>query len=309
MSHDALHKLRCKAMNCLWGIDILHDDSAYAEQAAQAAFDEVNRLENELSRYRPASDIARINAAGPGETLTIGADCHDCLRIAARVWQSTAGAFDVTYHSRSPNVAAEADVDSTRQGRMNALDISERERRVTVLEAGVHVDLGAIGKGYALDRVLAVLTEWSIENCIVNSGQSTVLSRGCSPDGTPWRVDVRHPLQPETPLCSLDLAGWALGGSGNALYRPHVRDPRDGGAARGALAAWALAPTAALADALSTAFLVMPPVAVADFCRANADACAAILAVDPAAPSQLTFLGTERFDPKPLAAGYDPQTR
>lgn len=303
MSEMKLHKLRCEAMRCLWGIDILHEDDRYAEQAAQAAFDEVNRLENELSRFRPASDIARMNSAAPGETVALGADSHDCLRLAERVSALTGGAFDISYHSRPGAEYAPPDDDSTRRGRMSALAIAATERTVSIREPGVHVDLGAIGKGYALDRVMATLADWSIENCIANSGQSTVAARGLGPDGQPWRVDVRHPLQPESALWSLELAGWAMGGSGNALYRPHVRDPRDGGPARGALAAWALAPTAALADALSTAFLVLTPDEVAAFCRANAGACSAILAVDPGAPTKLEFFGTERFAPIPGSAG------
>lgn len=306
MSAPALHRFGYEAMRCTWGLDILHAEAGYAAQAAQAAFDEVDRLEAELSRFRPTSDVARVNAARVGETVPIGADCHDCLRLAQRVWRATGGAFDVTYNSRvgasaplrvpsadpSPAPQQPAAADAATGGHMSALRIADDARAVTILSHGVHVDLGAIGKGYALDRVLAVLDEWSIAHARAHCGQSTVAARGRAPGGAPWTAAVRHPQRPDVALREIHLQGRALSGSGNALYRPHVRDPRTGDPASGALAAWALTPSASLADALSTAFLVMAPAEVEAFCAAQPGV-GALLAISAADPTALREFGLE----------------
>ncbi len=216
----ALHRFTHDAMACRWGIWIVGEDRDYAGQAADAAFQEVDRLEAELSRFVQHSDIARINALEPGQSLRIGVDAFECLQLAAEVHAQTHGAFDVTYRAD-------------------------------------FVDLGGIGKGYAIDRAVSILRDWGVESALVHSGQSTLFAVGAPPDSDAWTVSIRDPNDHASTLGTVRLRDRALSGSGALLHGRHIIDPRTGAVPEAAAGAWSVAPSAALADALSTAFMVL----------------------------------------------------
>lgn len=249
MQRRKAHRFEHGAMACTFGVYICGDDATYAEQAAAAAFEEVDRLEQELSRFVEHSDIARINAARTGEAVLIGMDALECLELAARVRAETNAAFDVT-------LGAGADF----------VELDRAQRTVTKRAANVTVDLGAVGKGYAVDAVVAVLDEWSIEAALIHAGQSTVFAMG-----TPWPLAIRDPECHQEILGYIELCDRAAAGSGRLVHGDHIIDPRSGVPATGMSGAWATAPTAAMADALSTAFMVMTPEEVAEFHRRRTD--------------------------------------
>jgi thiamine biosynthesis lipoprotein len=150
------------------------------------------------------------------------------------------------------------------------------QHSVGVQRAGVVLDLGGLAKGYAVDRAVALLREWSISAALVHAGQSTAYALGKSPEGEDWLVDLRCPDRPTETLGRLPLCDAALSGSGQQLHGPHIVDPRTGQPA-GALAAWAVAPTGALADGLSTAFMLMSPEELEGFCGRRPDVSAILL--------------------------------
>lgn len=270
---------RHEAMACVWEAFIAGQEARYARQAAQAAFAEVDRLDQELSRFIPHSDIARINALAPGQSVRIGIDALECLELAATIHGETLGAFDVTVGALLKRGGA-GQAASPAVG-LHLLEIQRAIHSVTVHAAGLIVDLGGIGKGYALDRAVAVFREWGIGAALIHSGQSTVYALGGPPGQPGWTVSLRNPADHSTSLGQLCLRDNALSGSGMQLHGPHIIDPRTGGPAAGALAAWALAPTAAVADALSTAFMVLTPAEVEDYCRRHPDV-SALLSVGTA---------------------------
>lgn len=237
-SHDA--------MACTFEVRAIEEDAEYARQAADAAFAELDRLEQELSRFVPTSDIARINSLRSGQHVHVGADTIACLRLAARVFADTGGAFDVAFASRQALPPG-----------IKPLELDPRERTITVRADGVQIDLGGIGKGYALDRMLEILRDWRIRATLVHCGQSTVAVLGRPQETADWLLGIRNPLKPDQVLGRVRLRDAALSGSGRALHGDHIIDPHSGQAALDKLGAWALAPSAALADALSTAFMVM----------------------------------------------------
>jgi len=246
-------------MACTFEVLAIEKDAEYARQAADAAFAEVDRLEQELSRFVPTSDVARINTLRCGQRVRVGVDTIECLRLAARVFEDTNGAFDVAFASRHalpPEVTP--------------LELDPHERTITVRADGVQIDLGGIGKGFALDRMLEILRDWHIRAALAHCGQSTVAALG-RPDATAdWSLDIRNPLKPAQTLGRVRLRDAALSGSGRALHGDHIIDPRRGRAVRDKLGAWALAPSAVLADALSTAFMVMADDEVAACCQQQA---------------------------------------
>lgn len=260
-----LRRFSRKAMACVFEVLLVEPDETYAEQAAHAALAEADRLECELSRYIETSDIANINALKPGKSVRVGVDTIECLKLSATVYEETNAAFDVTFGSES------------RADRRNApLIFDPVSRLVGVSAAGVRVDLGGIGKGYAVDCIATILREWSIESAMVHSGQSTVLAIGHPSDADCWSVAVRDPENQADSLGDALLRNTALAGSGRRIQGDHILDPRTGQPVTDKLGAWAIAPSAALADALSTAFMVMSVQEIEAYCREHGDVSARI---------------------------------
>ncbi len=279
-----LRRFSHDAMACTFEVLLAEENAKYAGQAARAAFAEVDRLEGELSRFIATSDVARINALRPGEKTRVGIEVIECLQLAAQVYDDTYGAFDITFGSRR----------GANRGLTSPLMLDAKSRRVGVRNGGVVVDLGGVGKGYAVDRMVTILREWSIDAGLVHCGQSTVFAMGPPAGSDGWPIAIRDPLpsrtvpgpvssdwcgkpHPTTGLGAVRISDAALSGSGRKLHGEHIIDPRRGRPAANKLGAWALAPSAALADALSTAFMVMTPEEVAAYCRKHAAVSALLL--------------------------------
>lgn len=256
-----------EAMATTFGIFIAGQDAAYARQAAAAAFRELDRLEGELSRYVESSDIARANRLAPGETVVIGEDTLHCLLAAAEVSAATGRAFDPAYAS-VPAAGAAPDAP------LYSLDPAAHT--LTSHAARLHLDLGAVGKGYALDRLAATLREWDVESALLQSGGSTALALAAPPDEPGWSVGLGEDRSYRT----FPLASAALSGSGIAVKGAHLIDPRTGQPAARARRVWALAPNAAVSDALSTAFFILEAREITAFCLAHPEIGAAFLNPD-----------------------------
>lgn len=262
------------AMRAEWNFLLATDDPDEAEAAAHAAFREIDELEAELSRFRPDSDLCRIARLQPGEEISVGLAAWDCLTLAQEVAQATGGAFDCAigplyelWHGRpaaDPPREEEIAAARARSG-SHLFELHEEGRRVRALTAGLKLDLGALGKGYALDLCADLLREhWGMENALlITGGGSTILATGKAPNGGPWFVNAGPEGTPATPL-----ENRAVSASGFIYQGAHIIDPRTGyPVSTEKIRAWAFAQSAALSDALSTAFLVMTGEEIEAFIR------------------------------------------
>jgi FAD:protein FMN transferase len=268
------------AMATVFEVLIPGEEEAYAGQAARAAFKEVERIERLFSRFDPASDVGRVNRLAPGGSLAVGVETYECLILAQEVGRAVGGAFDVNVRAliKYGRGAGPAPFELLHGPGGFAVRRPEPDGGTPV---PLDLDLGGIGKGYALDRAVEVLAEWSIENALIHGGTSTAASLGDAPGrkgpGMGWPVGVGGGWPcPETPTV-FPLRGRALSGSGTEVKGGHILDPRTGAPAAGHLAAWASHPSATVADALSTAFMVMATPEVEAYCRDHPDVWALVV--------------------------------
>ncbi len=245
---------RHEAMATFWEIAIAGQPRDYARQAAAAAFRELDRIEGELSRFVESSYIARANRLARNQSLTLSPDALECLLIAADLTVATGRAFDPAYASERPP-GLPPDLPPYALDPDNHLLIS--------LATRLDLDLGAVGKGYALDFMARVLREWSIPSACLNAGGSSILALGTQDaESSGWPVGIGE----EASYRVVTLRDASLSGSGVAEQGAHLIDPHTGRPAVRTARTWALAPTAAQADGLSTAFFLMSESAVAELC-------------------------------------------
>jgi uncharacterized protein (TIGR03663 family) len=271
-SHDA--------MATTFEIMVAHEDVRYARKATLAAFDLLDKLEQELSRYIENSDISRINNLAANQPLTVGLETFECLQRSARMSAETNGAFDITIGAlwacrlnddKTLRTASPAELNLARQRTgMHLLKLNEAEHTVQVLTQGVKIDLGGIGKGYALDKMADLLRQWGIETALIHSGFSTARALGAPAGIKGWPLTMSNPADLEQTLALIHLDNEGVSGSGLQKGR-HIIDPRSGEPVQDKLSAWARAADATTADALSTAFMVMTPAQVERYCSQHPD--------------------------------------
>lgn len=265
-------------------------DAPYAAQAAQEVFAEIDRLEEALSRFIENSDISRINRRSAQEAVRVGPDAFACLTECRQLYQDTGGVFDISagrllacwrsagdaLHQPDPAELAAARA-ATGMAHLFLDDKSFTARS----DIALALDLGGYGKGYALDRAAETLREWDIECFLLHGGRSTVLA-GSAPAGLDgWPVTLSHPRNPPQQLARLALREMSLSGSG-LQKGAHIIDPRSGHPVTEPLAAWSLAPSGAVSDALSTAWMIMAPEAIARYCQQHPATGALLLPDRPA---------------------------
>jgi thiamine biosynthesis lipoprotein len=294
-----------EAMATTYEIMVVHEDERYARQAATAAFNEVDRLEGELSRFREDSDITRINNLPAHQPLQVGIDVFECLRLSVRMYGETNGAFDVTIGSLlkcwrnddgSPRTPSRRELDVARlHTSANLLELDEREHTVRLSVSPTQIDLGGVGKGYAVDRVAELLREWSIDTALISGGYSSVLAMD-APAGTKgWPLTLSDPADRKRILARPYLRHRALSGSG-VQKGGHIISPRTGRPVEGRRAAWSSAPGAGTADALSTAFMIMDPDEIERYCSLHPDALAMVILQDEGQEQKETILQFGRWD-------------
>lgn len=244
-----------EAMNTVYEVYAVHGDRTYAAQAAQAAFDLVDRLERELSRFLPNSDITRINHLAAGERTRVAPSTLECLALARHMFEVTGGAFDVSIGTG-----------------LTSLELDADDSAVHAAACGVRIDLGGIGKGYAVDLMAELLEEWGLSASLVHGGFSSMVALEPPPGRDGWPLTLSDPADPARVLERLTVRQAALGASG-IRKRDHIVDPRTGEPVRGRRAAWVTVDrrpgtaAAAVADALTTASMLLDFGEIEQLCR------------------------------------------
>jgi thiamine biosynthesis lipoprotein len=242
------------------------------------ALDLIDELESQLSVYRDDSEVSRLNATAHPGPVEVDAGLFGLLERAVALYHQTGGAYDITAGAlseawgfvkgpkRVPDSATLWDA-RARTG-SHHLRLDPERRTVAFDREGIRINLGSIGKGYAIDRAVDVIRAyWWPTSSLVHGGRSSLFALGSPPGriGGRWEIALRNPFRPESPLGVFTMRNRALGTSGSAFQQflvdgrkiSHIIDPRTGEPAPGPASVTVLAPAAAEADALSTAFYLL----------------------------------------------------
>jgi len=276
-----IHVFKHHAMATHFEVRIAGEDKTYAEQAAQAAFAVTDELESKLSRFRVNSEIAHLAHLGAGESMRVSAPVFACLQLAKKMETATHGAFSIlatatvkerqsSPPSPSPCGVKEDEKPGLLTRLLSSFGGGEGEKSKPQVdfitarwsldnfsvrcESGkLAFDLGAIGKGFALDRMAEVLREWSCPAFLLVAGGSSILAGDAPQNSAGWSCGLGDDGSPQR----FNLKNISLSGSGLAVKGAHIFDPRTGDIAKRKNRAWALTDSAAESDALSTACMVL----------------------------------------------------
>ena len=241
-----LHRFTFHAMAAENELQVHAEEPSHADLAARAAIGEVKRIESKYSRYLPESLVSRINAAAGGEPVGIDEETRRLLVFADACYRQSDGAFDATsgvlrraWRFDVPQVPLAEELGPLLE-LIGWNRVALTATSVRLPEAGMELDFGGFGKEYAVDRAAMHLMDAGVSSGMVNlAGDLAVL--GPQPDGSPWRIGIRHPRKPQALVATVPVFSGAIATSGDyeryieadGVRHCHVLDPRSGQSARG----------------------------------------------------------------------------
>jgi thiamine biosynthesis lipoprotein len=214
-----------------------------------------------MSHFRPDSDLTMLNRRAGGESVAVDASLHEVIRASVAVSRRSGGRFDVTIApllrvwKRAAANATRPSADEIAEARRcvgyEKIEIEDRNR-VRLRARCVEIDLGGIGKGYAVDRAFAILSAAGIRHAMINAGGSSMMAAGAPPNRNGWPVVLGRSI--------LLLSGNSLSTSQQDPAAPtgDIVDPLRGAPVESRMAVGVIAPSATVADALSTTLVMLP---------------------------------------------------
>jgi thiamine biosynthesis lipoprotein len=247
--------------------------------AAEDALDLIDELEDQMTVFRDHSEVVRLNATAATEFVEVEPRLFELFARCAVWTRETGGAFDIAtgaltkawgFYRRDGAVPPAAElIAAMRATGFRHVVLDEARHAIKFRVAGLELNLGAVGKGYALDRAAALLqTQWGVRSALLHGGGSSAYAIGRPPgDAFGWPIRLKHPSNLDESLGVIRLRDAGLGTSAatfqffeyNGRKLGHLLDPRTGWPAFGTASASVTAPSAAEADAMSTAAFVLGP--------------------------------------------------
>ncbi len=256
-------------------ITVAHSTEEQARAAIREAMREFQRIDDLMSSYKPESVVSRVNQARASVKVPVGKEIYGILQDAVAMSSASGGAFDVTIWPVSQlwgfEQGGRIPMANILQDKLDLvgyqrIEFDRKTSSVGFSVDGMGIDLGAIAKGWAVDRAMDKLVANGIRNAIIDAGGDLRII-GARPGKKSWRIGVQHPRKPGALLVTFDLKDTAIVTSGDyerffiadGVRYHHILDPATGQPARGCQSVTVLAPTAAEADACATAAFVLGP--------------------------------------------------
>lgn len=286
-----------------------------ASATTAVVFDLIDELEAQLTVYRETSEVARLNRRAAIQPVQVEARLFELLQLASRIHQEAGGAYDISTGAlikawgffkgprRVPDEATR--LAALARSGMQHVRLDPETRTVSFDRPGIELNLGSIGKGYALDRAAELLRQrGDLQAALLHGGHSSVYAIGTQPgDPGGWTIGIDDPRDPKRRMALVRLRDRALGTSAKTVQYlehhgrrlGHILDPRSGWSAEGMASVTVLAPTAAEADALATAFFVLGVAAARSYCEKRPDIGMVLLPEGSAAPPTVLGLGPNDY--------------
>jgi FAD:protein FMN transferase len=252
-------------------VQVWADTPVKGNDAIDAVMTELRRIDDLMSHYKPESQLSQINAHGNERAVVVDQELYDLIKLSTHYSQITEGAFDITYASvgylydyRQHIRPNEAQIKQALPAvNWRNLIFDEEHHSIRFGHPGMRIDLGGIGKGYAVDRGIDILKARGITHAVVTAGgDSRILGDHM---GRPWLVAIRHPDNPQKVVTRIPLSDSAMSTSGDyeryfdedGVRYHHIIDPHTGHPASKVRSATIIAPTATQTDGMSkTAFVL-----------------------------------------------------
>lgn len=263
------------AMGTSFGLVLYGRDSNRMRSAADQAFEEVRRLEAMLSNYRKESEWSEINREAADRPVVVSDELFRLLSNCLDYSRKSQGTFDITVgplmklwgfykgSGRLPH-RAEIRVVMARVGYQNVI-LDPRNKTVRFAKKGVEIDPGGIGKGYAVDQMVAILKANGVDSALISAGGSSIYAMGAPPGEKGWTVKIRHPRKHEEAVQEVLLRNESMSTSGSyeKFFRAgrrvysHIMDPRTGFPAQGTLSVSVIAPRTIDSEAWTKPYFIL----------------------------------------------------
>jgi thiamine biosynthesis lipoprotein len=263
------------AMGATFTVALYGADRGLAEAAADAALAEAQRLDAMLSNYRPQSEWSAVNREAAGRPLRISAELFGLLSACQDYSRESGGAFDITvaplmktwgFYKGSGHLAPKAEVEAalSKTGYRH-MHLDAAARTVWFDAPGVEIDPGGIGKGYAVDRMVAILKQKGVSRALVAGSDSSIYGLGAPPEeARGWEVSIRDPRNSRRTVERVYLKDMSLSTSGSyekffhadGRTYSHIMDPRTGYPAQGTVSVSVVAPRTIDSEAWAKPYFV-----------------------------------------------------
>ena len=263
-----------EAMGSTYSVVLYGPDREQLEQAAELAFAEAKRLDEELSNYKPESAWSQVNRFAAERPVTVPAELFDLLSACVNYSRLSDGAFDITvgplmrvwgFYKGSGHLPQPGEVKASldRVGYRNIV-LDPRTQTVRFAKKGIEMDPGGIGKGFAVDRMVEVLRKTGITIALVSGSGSSIYGMGAPPGEKGWTISIRDPRDEARTVQEIVLHDESLSTSGSyekffeadgKIYA-HIMDPRTGFPARGMLSVSVITPRTIDSEAWCKPFFI-----------------------------------------------------
>lgn len=262
------------AMGATWTVAVYGEDRFKEDAAIDDAFEEVRRLDHLLSNYRPDSELSALNRQAADGPAKVSEELFTLLAACQEYSLQSGGAFDITVGPlmkvwgfyKGTGRFPHRDEIRTAMGRVGwrRVSLDPAARTVKFTARGMELDPGGIGKGYAVDRMAAILKQRGVTSALISAGTSSIYAIGTPQGERGWKVSVRHPKDARRTVQDFFLKDESMSTSGNyekffmaggKMYS-HIMDPRTGYPSQGMLSVSVIAPKTLDSEAWTKPFYI-----------------------------------------------------
>jgi thiamine biosynthesis lipoprotein len=265
------HRQEEAIMGTVISVELWHQDTEQAEALIDAVMQEMRRIDNLMSTYKPDSQLSRVNATAAITPVAVSRELFGLIKRALAYSEITHGAFDITYASAGKYYDYRKGVKPTAAQLAEALPAIDYHHvsldadtgTVAFTQAGVYIDLGGIAKGYAVDRGMEILRRGGVENALISAGgDSLVIGKRWE---RPWYIGIRDPRNKTGIVSMIPLEDAAISTSGDyeryfeedGVRYHHILDPGTGKSTHSVRSTSIIGSNATDTDALSTSVFVL----------------------------------------------------